>query len=271
MAAAHTLAHSPLVMVLSQIRFPMEVIKLKSASYVEVDTAMSSAGFPMVESDATTTLDLGGAGTLRFSGQQESRRYFSSNMSLGATVNPKFISVFCVDKGQGIPYEGHEEFINRTCDVVRALESVVGKVPVERLGYRYVDALRMDDARDVLRDLFRGVAPLIDDDAFPLSVASTTVEAFFSSSVNGVALGSELPSEGAHVFCGTVPGGTVIDPAIPPKPDSRWIVDIDAYSLEGLEFSEGTIRDKAHLLANMSRGLFYNRIVNEQFITKFDD
>lgn len=271
MDAPHTLARSPLVMVLSQVRFPREVINLKPANAVAIDAAMNSAGFPMMKSDATASFNLGEVATLQLAGPTESRMFFSGDLSLGVTVNPRFLSVYCVDNGAGIPYPGHEVFIERVYDVVSALEQIVGEVIVERLGYRYVDALCIEDAKEVLKDPFRGAEPLLKDDTFPFSVTSTTVDAYFSNSVGQCGLGSEPPLEGVHVVCGTVVPRLVIDPAIPPKPDSRWIVDIDAYTANGFALSGDAIRQKARQLANMGRGIFYNRIVTERFAEKFDD
>lgn len=264
------LTRSPLAMVLSQIRFPMEVIGLKSANSAAIDAAMSTAGFPMVSNDAGAALDMGADGTLRIPGNPDSRAYFTADLSFAVTVNPRFISIYCVDRGDGIPYEGHEKFIERMCDVVRGICAVIGRVRVERVGYRYVDALRFDDALSVLRDPFRGALSVTEECDLGLVVSSTTVEAFLSREGGEALPSSEIPAEGVHVVSGTIAPRTVIDPAIPPKETPCWVVDIDAYSSAALAFSEEAIREKAYDLANESRGLFYNHIVNERFTSRFE-
>lgn len=263
------LSRSPLVMVLAQIRFPMEAIGLKPANFVTVDAVMNAAGFPLVKNDTGASVNLGMGGTLQFPGHPESRMYYTADLSFAVTINPSFISLYCVDKGDGIPYAGHEAFVGKLCDVVRGLESILGGIAVERIGYRYVDALKISDALDVLREPFRGVVSLTEDDDLGLSVASTTVEAFLAIG-DGVSLGSEPPQEGVHVACGTVVPQAIIDPAIPPKADSRWIVDIDAYSTFSLSFFERDVRERALSLADESRRLFYGRIVNDRFNARFE-
>lgn len=263
------LTRSPLIMVLAQIRFPMEAIGLKPANYSAVDAAMNAAGFPLVKTDTGASVNLGMGGTLQLQGHPESRMYYRADLNFAVTVNPTFVSLYCVDRGDGIPYAGHEAFIEMLCDVVRGLESVLGGIAVERIGYRYVDALQIKDALDVLREPFRGAVSLAEDDDFGLSVASTTVEAFLAIG-DGAPLGSEPAPEGIHVACGTVAPQALIDPAIPPKMDPRWIVDIDAYSTSGFAFSEGEVRNRAYSLADESRRLFYGRIVNDQFTARFE-
>ena len=263
------LFRSPLIMVLAQIRFPMEVIGLKPANLVAVDAAMNAAGFPLVKNDTGASVNLGMGGTLQFPGNPESRMYYTADLSFAVTINPSFFSLYCVDRGDGIPYVGHEAFVEKLCDVVRGLESILGGIAVGRIGYRYVDALRIPDALDVLREPFRGAVSLAKDDGLGFSVASTTVEAFLAFG-EGVSLGSEPAPEGIHVACGTVVPQAIIDPAIPPKADSRWIVDIDAYSTVGFSFLERDVRKRALSLAEESRRLFYGRIVNDQFDARFE-
>lgn len=264
------LSRSPLVMVLSQIRFPMEVLGLKPANSDAVDGAMSAVDFPMARGDAGFTLDAGANGTIQVPGNPESRVYFTSDFAFATTVNPRFISLYCVDRGEGIPYAGHEAFIEKLCDVVRGISSVIGQMAVERVGYRYVDSLRLEDAQPVLRDPFRGALSVVEGCDLGLAVSSTTVEAFLSRDGGAADLDSETPTEGIHVVSGTVPTRTVIDPAIPPTSESRWIVDIDAYSSSATTFSEVAIRDKAYSLADAGRGLFYKHIVNESFTARFE-
>lgn len=263
------LTRSPLVMVLTQIRFPMEVIGLKPANFAAVDAAMNTAGFPLVKTDISASVNLGTGGTLQFSGHPESRMYYTADLSFAVTINPTFISLYCVDRGDGIPYAGHEAFIGKLCDVVRGLEPILGGIAVERIGYRYVDALKISDALDVLQEPFRGASSLAEDDGLGLSVASTTVEAFLAIG-DGASLGSNPAPEGVHVTCGTVVPQAVIDPAIPPKTDSRWIIDIDAYSTSGFAFFERNVRERARSLADESRRLFYGRVVNDQFNSRFE-
>ena len=264
------LARSPLVMVLTQIRFPMEVISLKPANYAAIDAAMNAAGFPLVKTDTGASVNLGMGGTIQFPGHPESRMYFTADLNFAVTINPTFISLYCVDRGEGIPYVGHEAFIESLCGVVRELEVVLGGIAVERIGYRYVDALQVSDALDVLREPFRGVVSLAEDDRFGLSVTSTMVEAFLATGEHGAPLGSDPASEGIHVMCGTVVPNAIIDPAIPPMADSRWVIDIDAYSVAGFAFSEGGVCERALSLANESRTLFFDRIVNDQFAARFE-
>lgn len=265
------LARSPLIMVLAQIRFPMEVVKLKPNNGVAVDAAMGSAGFPLLQSDTSVSVDTGAGGMLQFPGHPESRMYYTADMSMAVTINPVFVSLYCVDRGEGIPYRGHEAFIEMLDGVARSLEEVVGEVLVERMGYRYVDAMKIPDAQDVLMDSFKGPAPLNADSSLGLAVTSATVDAFFANAVEGAELGAEPPVEGAHVACGTVVPGSIIDPAIPPKQDARWIVDIDAYSRKQFTFSAAAVREKASTLASFGRNIFYNHVVNSCFPTRFDD
>lgn len=264
------LARSPLVMVLSQIRFPMEAISLKPSNSANIDIAMNAAGFPLTASGSSAPIDFGVAGTLQLPGHPDSRVYSTTDLRFSATVNPGFLSVYCVDKGKGIPYPGHRDFIEKICDAVCALEPVVGGVPVARIGYRYVDALEIEDALDVLKPPFRGFVAPSDVKGVGLPVVSTTVEGFFSCEDGDTVLGSQPPEEGIHVTCGTVPPGTIVDPAVPAKPESRWIVDIDAYSTGSFAFSEGAVREKACFLANSSRELFYGHIVTADFGARFD-
>ena len=261
------LSRSPLVMVLVQVRFPKEITVL--GQYDVLDKAMLSAGFPMADTVVDNVASLAPNGALQHVGQVKRREYGNVEDSLTVSVGKSFVSMYAVDKDCGIPYEGHELFLNTFSRIMNSLGSVIGAVPVSRLGYRYVDALHLKDALDVIARPCLGLAGMEVLENSGSAICSSMVEAYFDASGRGVGFGGGVPQEGLHLACGTLAAGAVIDPAIPICEDARWVIDVDSYSQNRFTLETDEIQKRASELANRAHSLFFNHVVTDEFVKRY--
>lgn len=266
------LSRSPLSMVLAQIRFPMELPCLGPSNYGALDVAMAEAGFPMTSSDQDSILDINRDGSIKAVRQAERRGYASGDLSLSATIGASYISLFCVNRGDGIKYVGHEAFIEKLGEISRLLEPTIGQIAIARMGYRYVDSIPLNLASKVLSGAFLGAYALALDGGLGFSVSLPGVEGYFSEGDGSEQLGSGVPNEAVRLMSRVIEPRTIIDQAIPLSDEPLWVVDMDSYSLstEGLAYSRDAIEGKMTELAQRARALFYGHvIVREEFEQQF--
>ena len=266
------LSRSPLSMVLAQIRFPMDLSCLGSSNYETLDVAMGQAGFPMTSWNQDAVLDIGPDGSFRAVRQLDRRGYVSGDMSLSATIGASYISLFCVNRGEGIKYGGHEAFIEKFGEVAQLLEPVIGQVAIKRMGYRYVDSIPLDLADKVLNRPFLGAyAPALDGD-LGFSVSLPILEGYFSEGRDDAQPGSIAPAEAVRLSSRIIEPREIVDQAIPPNDSPLWVVDMDSYSLatSDLAYSWDVIEGKMTELAQRARRLFYGHvIIKEEFNRQF--
>lgn len=261
------LSRSPLAMVLVQVRFPGNLTIL--GQHDVLDRAMRKAGFPFGNSKTESVLGVDAVGALQRVDQITRKEYENAEGTLVASVGPSFISLFCVDKGGGIPYRGHGEFLDSLSRVIEALEPEIGSVPIARLGYRYVDSISMDDAPDVIADVFLGAYGLAGDEGFGYSIPLSQVDAYLVPREGVSSSAPGIPPMGLHLSCGVAVPGAVVDPAIPVRDEHRWIVDIDSYSNERFPFSSQEVVERASSLADEARKLFFSTIATETFSQRY--
>lgn len=257
------LSRSPLSMVLAQIRFPKDLVGLGPSNSAVLDEAMDQAGFPLVDSAQDMLLDVGSDGLFKEFRQAERREYATGDLSLSATIGVSYISLFCVNRGDGIRYEGHGPFIKRLGEITRLLEPVIGGVSIARLGYRYVDYIPLDLSDKVLNKTFLGAYSLALCGNLGFSVSLPGVDGYFSETGERDVLAAEVPAEAVRLSSRVVEPRSVIDQAIPQRNEPLWVVDMDSYSLSpaGLSYSRETVERKMSELAQRARKLFYEKII----------
>lgn len=248
------LSRSPLVLVLTQARFMMDLTNLSPNKYEEIDGIMGLIGYPMAQTSSESSSSL----------QVYKREYVKQDLSYRVMIAGSFISLYCVVSGDGISYRGHESFIEEFRTVLDALSPLIDGARVGRLGYRYVDLLTIDDASRVLRPAARGLAATVDD---RYAACSSLIDARLSFDAGcNVDTSESIPENGVHVATGTIAPGAIIDPSIPPTKATQWVIDVDAYlSQPSLSSASDVLCDQADFLSSSARDVFYSMVVNDQF------
>lgn len=146
------LERSPLVLVLSQVRFPA-VPKMRD--HIEsIQDALRSQGFPRFNEEEIQQVTLGGPNPKV---DQSTRWVFASRDRTEAViVSPTFV-VYETSK-----YDVFETFTNRFSPVLDLIQEQTETEFAEQVGLRYLDLIRPTDdllASEFLRECVRGLSP----------------------------------------------------------------------------------------------------------------
>ena len=263
MTTPTVLTNSPLSLVLAQVRFPSDVTAFAPERLPDFDEIMSEQ-YPMARNEQEPPLQIQTpAGTIQIGPQQVRRVYMTSDLGWRVALSNSFITVYSAKTGDKIQYQGREDCVHRLEWVVSKLSGYANGVPAARIGYRYVDVLKMDTL-DSIHNLFQSPT-------FGLGCHANTPENEIAALNNDIILKCEESShrDSLHVRCSIVPAGTVLDQSIPPTEDSSWVVDIDSFHDDMVQFKPYDIKNVALRLANHGHDFFFNHIITTDFIQMF--
>lgn len=264
------LPYSPLALVLTQIRFPAELTRLNQKNNEQLDSIMDSLGYPMSKPqlDATVQNDPG-EGTVQLVFNGSMRVYANLDDSVNVAISGSFISLYCIRKNGRIPYAGHEQFSRKLGELADAVSDMVGTIPVSRIGYRYVDQMTLEEAEKVVSDMCKGFG-IHRDESGKAFIRSSVLDGVFDYATDeGVSSSSGFIKEGLHVRSGILPGGSVVDPAVPARNESSWIIDLDSFSQDSGELNGESVRGKADALSRRAHEFFYRSAVNSNFVNEY--
>jgi uncharacterized protein (TIGR04255 family) len=129
---------------------------------------------------------------------------------------------------------------------------------MDRLGVRYIDRIQGDDVKSL--------AKLVHPDALGVMASS------LGTHVKQLALTEALLSTewgNIHARWARLPPQSTFDPAaIAPIEEDSWVLDLDAYTENGLPFDASRIVDRAQLFAERIYALF-RWSVNDDFLRHF--
>jgi len=145
------LERSPLVLVLSQVRFPAV---LKMHEHVEaIQDALRGLGFPRFDEEQIQQVTFGGPAPKM---EQGKRWVFASRDKTEAVILAPAFVVYETSK-----YDIFETFIERFAPVLDLIREQTATDFAERLGLRYLDLIRPTEeqaASDFLRERVRGLS-----------------------------------------------------------------------------------------------------------------
>lgn len=243
------LRHSPLVRVLSQVRWPR-------FGDFDLDAAAKglgsiiSADYPILEQGRETEVTITPLGA-----QQQLagvlHKFSAIDGSWTVTLGETFLAL------ETSAYESHSDFIGRLERIMQALSRVAEIRVWDRLGYRYTN--RLSDPQDLSRltDYFDAAA--LGSVALESShgLLHSISEALFAQER------SRLLVRSAHL-----PAGGTIDPTIPVSENTSWYLDLDAFEEERTTFSTEALAAKATELAGVAYR-YFRTVITDEFIRRF--
>ncbi len=211
------LTEPPIVRALVQLRFG-PVLSLIEDSQVAQFQDHIRGEYPNFSKHQAMQLILGPDGVTQL-GSGEQLFQFSSADGWVLTLAAGFLAI------DTSVYTSRTDLVTRVASAVDALAAVVGaSTPWQRLGARYVNRLEGPDF-DRLEDLVR--APALG--ARGLGLAG---EAALVHSLNEAQFDTGLET-GLTVRWGILPANLSVTPDVPAAATPSWILDSDAFSLEG--------------------------------------
>lgn len=247
------LDRSPLVRVLAQVRIPGLV--LMSGQHLEgtVDRVVTALGteYPILTTQHEMQLTITPEGVQQAPGQRI-WQLRSGDERWQITLGETFIALECRI------YGSRHEFIDRLSAALAAFRQTVSPPYAERLGVRYIN--RIDETEQLLRldqlvrpEVLGGLAVPRPDG---VALAHMMSESMYS-----------VGSRWLHARWGLLPAGAMLDPTIPPRLSSSWVLDLDSFTQERLSFDNALPGVAAELASNAYR--YFRWVVTTDFLTTF--
>lgn len=150
---------------------------------------------------------------------------------------------------QTLRYESFESFQSRVDDVIAVLDEVV-KIPVvERVGFRYSNRILGEDV-DSIRRLFKleslGGEPR---ESEVVTLVHSTYEAVY-----------RIKGRSLTVRTASLPPNASVDPSIQPVDVRSWILDLDAFRGEQIEYERSLVLEEIKNLSMLGYDFFIDSI-----------
>jgi uncharacterized protein (TIGR04255 family) len=248
------LQNAPLVRVIAQVRFPTIASVERADTLAPFQEALRGR-YPFLrqERGQNFTITPGGiqagepALIWRFSASGE-----PSDTGWTVALTKDFVAL------EAIRYTSRDDFMARLAEVLSALNETFHPPAMDRLGIRYIDRLQGDDVAKL--------AEFIHADALGL-IASPV-----GRHIQGLAFTEALLSIESGTIRGRwvrLPPQSTFDPAaIAPIAIDSWVLDLDAFTEEKLDFDVARIVDRARLFAERIYSVF-RWSVTDEFLRHF--
>lgn len=249
-----SLARSPLVRVLAQVRFP----RLVAMSPQNIDTTIGFVveklkdDYPIFGKQREVQVTLTPDGVSQTPGAQV-WQLRSPDDAWQVTLGETFVSL------DTKAYTSRADFTGRLATVLARIAETIAPPFVERLGVRYTN--RVEDSALLLR-LQELVRPeVLGGIAVPrpegVLLAHTMSESLY-----------EIDSRMLHARCGLLPPGAIFDPTLPPAAGSSWVLDLDSFTQDRTTFDASALASDADELASAAYRYFH-WVVTEEFLKAF--
>lgn len=211
------LAHSPLVRVIAQLRFP-EILSVEQRDFVAPFQEAIRSTYSVLRQEQTQGI-LFGPGGISPAKTQLAWRFSDSSGHWRVSLTPEFLALETTE------YSSRSDFFSRLEALAEALGEHIGPSQLDRLGVRYIDRITgnlVDEIAKLVRPEVRGIAGTI--------AATHAVHALSESMF-------ELANARILARWGYLPAGATVDPAaIEPAKDKSWILDLDMFSITPMPF-----------------------------------
>jgi len=244
------LPHPPLIMVLSQIRFP-PVASVGKQDFIAPFQEAVRRDYPILRKDQEIGLIIAPAGVASAPANGVIWRLLDKEQVWRLSLAPNFVAL------ETQRYNSHSEFSDRFAKALEALKSLINPIIFDRLGLRYVNRFhgaQLPRLRELVRPELLGFVGV--DIGRNVSIASSILQTQFEVEgavllVRGVNLGP----------------GAAYDPTVPVLGEPSWILDIDAYTVKPEDFGVSHVVDLLRGFADRSYRLF-RWSVTEQLIVE---
>jgi uncharacterized protein (TIGR04255 family) len=252
------LARTPLVAVLFQARFPMQLSKLLHALKAGELQDVLADDYPFAnEQDSFNFLIQPGQAPVP---QQGPPTWVFQDASEVWTCNISADSVALTSAR----YTSRRDFVARAERLLAAIEKVATPPKINRLGIRYLNRVESPDTPTLnwtrtLTTGARGILSVVDPMDRPNIVTSLSQVQY------------KWPDSGAQLQgrWGLLPPGAVIDAAVPPTSQESWVLDVDCFTEGEAAFEASELATRMDDLAGRAYR-FFRWVMAPASLARFD-
>lgn len=246
------LPRAPLVQVVAQVRFPKLLSLATDAGIAPLQNELSGT-FPVLHQDSTTAVLITAEGVTAQPQTESVWRLQTKDNDWQVSLGTTFISL------DTTAYVSRSNFCERFQDVLAAFVRVVDPVVSERVGMRYVNRLDNPEHLARLSDLVR--AEILGGEAVPLPDGVTLKHSVCESVF--IRAESQLLAR-----WGVLPPNVVLDPLIVPTDRRAWVLDVDVFQGERLDFDVSYLTELVRSYADQSYR-FFRWAVTDALLAEF--
>lgn len=231
------LPRAPLVKVLSQIRFPV-ITSIDKKEFIAVFQEEIRHDYPKLVRDQGIELNFGPQG-----GSCVNKviwRMLDKNQKWRVSMGENFLSL------ETSVYPGRVKFLEALRYIVEKVQSTIQPDLVERIGLRYINRIGFNNSAHLSSLVHPGVLGIVHEDLEEQLVGSFSETRFTIS--DGLKVNGKW---------GLIPGHQTYDPTVlSPLEEQSWILDIDGFSENGIDFNAKDIMHTVNRLADIDYRLF---------------
>lgn len=206
---------SPIERVLAQLRFP-PVVSIAQDVFIAPFQERIRGRYPVLQPETAVEAVFGPQGIVQQS-MSKAWRFQDVAGEWSLVLGTGSVSL------ETTAYESRDDFITRLTEVFEALDALADPKPIvvyERLGIRYVNVLRGEDATSKLQSYIRPemYGPLVIEMQPGMEFLAALGQAHFRLD------GPQLQSRWARL-----PANVALLPDIPPVDEVSWVLDIDVF------------------------------------------
>lgn len=239
------LPRAPLALALAQLRFP-QLPELTDEEHVGHLRDRLKDEFPILREEKAVGLVISAAGVTEGAPTERVLRFSDRAEEWTASVSQNFFALSTTS------YSTREDFCSRFEKVVGQLAEVVTPVVFDRLGIRYINRFvgsELDQLERYVTEPFLGLTSNL--------VPPAEVRQSFTQTI----LHMEEAEIGAR--WGLLPGGVLLDPALPPVTGPHWILDVDTFQERKDEFVATEIGRRIRDYADIAYRFFRLAVTDE--------
>jgi uncharacterized protein (TIGR04255 family) len=248
------LSRSPLVSVIAQIRFQAVMAIQGDPAFAAPFQEALRKDYPVLRQERQMQILIGPSGGLPQDAGVLLRFEQQDPDAWQVTLAPSFVALSTKKR-----YVNRSDFLTRLTIVLHALKEWLGPKVCDRIGVRYIDrvgAEHLPDLPKLVRSEVLGVTGSESDSE--VEVVHTLADTLFHLSD-----ASELRSR-----WGIMPVGGTYDPAVEPFTERSWVLDLDHYTSETLDFELAPITERVTEFCDRIYR-FFRWAVTEDFLESF--
>lgn len=248
------LADAPLVRVLAQVRFPRLAALAAGDDAANAFAAAMGTDYPILNEQRELSVTITPEGVTQAPGAARVWQLRSADEQWQVSLGDSFLAV------DTAAYTSREDFAARVVGAWRCFVDVVRPPFVERVGVRYInrvaDAATLDDLPTLVRPEALGGAMVALAGGVRLS-HSMHEALYHLDELNGL-----------QARWGVLPPGAVLDPTLPPVPETSWVLDLDAFRMGRNDVDPSQLDQHVQQLAERAYR-YFRWVVTPQFLARF--
>lgn len=247
------LPHSPLVRVLTQVRFPrLSALATGNELALQIAGDLSNA-YPIYDESRELEITITEERINQAPGAKTMWRLKSADEKWTVTFADNFFAL------ETTAYAGREDFTFRFKDAWSRFDAAVNPPSVQRVGVRYTNRITNSS---ILRDLKTMVDPGI------LGGSAESLQHAQLVHSMGETLYQLDGNSGLLSRWGILPPNAVLDPTLPPAEERCWVLDIDSFSDRRHESAAQALFEEIAQLAQQSYQ-YFRWVTNDRFLETF--